>query len=293
MVRMFGPILDTLRDMGGEGKARDVMRRVADRVVTDPAERNRVLASGENAAENEVAWARNTLRVLGLLDGSAPRGVWRLTQKGWETRIDGLESADSLLREALALSRSSSRGSSRRGRARRTEAEGGDSQEDLQAVEIEELDLLEIIQALPPDGFEALCKALLHKAGFKDVEVTGRSGDGGIDGRGILELNELISYRVLFQCKRWQQPVPPREIRDFRGAIAGRTDLGIFITTGTFTRDARAEASREGVATIQLVDGEELRSLMERLEVGVKPRTVYDADLEYFRRFGYQPEAAS
>jgi restriction system protein len=145
--------------------------------------------------------------------------------------------------------------------------------------------LIDTIKELPPRGFERLCQRILRELGFAEVVVTGRSGDGGIDGHGVLQVNELVSFRVLFQCKRYQGSVGSGEIRNFRGAMSGRTDLGIFLTTGSFTADAQREAIRDGVPTIELVDRDRLVSLMEGKGIGVKPRTVYDVDLEFFEVF--------
>ena len=102
---------------------------------------------------------------------------------------------------------------------------------------------------------------------------------------GVLQVNELVSFRVLFQCKRYQGTVGSGALRDFRGAMGGRTDKGIIITTGSFSREAQAEASRDGVPPIELVDSDRLIELMQRLQIGVKPRTVYDVDHAFFRRF--------
>lgn len=145
--------------------------------------------------------------------------------------------------------------------------------------------LIDILRTLPPAGFERLCQRILRAAGFAEVEVTGRSGDGGIDGHGVLQVNELVSFRVLFQCKRYQGSVGSPEIRNFRGAMTGRTDKGIFLTTGFFSPDARREALRDGVPPIELVDADALVSLMERLGLGVRPRTVYDVDRDFFLPF--------
>ena len=86
-VRMYGPLLDALREAGGEAAPREIMQKVADKVLGGTAERDRELKSGGNAAENEVAWARNNLREAGLIDGST-RGVWKLTEDGWKARLD-------------------------------------------------------------------------------------------------------------------------------------------------------------------------------------------------------------
>ncbi len=126
---------------------------------------------------------------------------------------------------------------------------------------------------------------LLREAGFERVEVTGRSNDGGVDGIGVLQLNDLVSFSVVFQCKKWGQAVPPKEIRDLRGAMDGRAEKGIFLTTSTFSTNARAEAERPGAAPIELVDGEKLFEMFKKYELGLKPRTVYDIDFSFFEQF--------
>lgn len=103
--------------------------------------------------------------------------------------------------------------------------------------------------------------------------MTGRTGDGGIDGVGVLRI-QLISFQVLFQCKRYKDTVGASAIRDFRGAMVGRTDKGLFITTGRFTLDAKREATRDGAPPIELIDGEELCELLKQLRIGVTIETV-------------------
>ena len=125
----------------------------------------------------------------------------------------------------------------------------------------------------------------LREAGFSEVDVTRDGPDGGIDGRGILQINELVSFRVMFQCKRYKGSVGVDAIRNFQAALQGRADKGIILTTGTFTRDAEREASREGGMPVELVDGERLVALMQRLQLGVRPRTVYDVDPKFFEEF--------
>jgi restriction system protein len=126
---------------------------------------------------------------------------------------------------------------------------------------------------------------LLRESGFEKVEVTGRSGDGGIDGQGILQLNAFVSFRVLFQCKRYAGGVGPDKIRDFRGAMVGRADKGIILTTGGFTASATQEASRDGASPIELVDGHELVQLLEQLELGVRKVQAFDIDEAFFKGF--------
>ena len=144
---------------------------------------------------------------------------------------------------------------------------------------------LELLLALPPAGFERLAQRLLREAGFTQVAVTGKSGDGGIDGYGTLQINHLVTFKVLFQCKRYAKSVSSSEVRDFRGAMAGRADKGIIITTGTFTAEARREATRDGVPPIELLDGEKLIDLLENLELGLKPITTFEVSHAFFAEF--------
>jgi restriction system protein len=145
--------------------------------------------------------------------------------------------------------------------------------------------LLNLIKSLPSDGFERLSQRLLRESGFQQVVVTGKTGDGGIDGVGVLQVNPFVSFNVLFQCKRYQGAVTPSHVRDFRGAMMGRADKGIIVTTGTFTLEAKKEARRDGVPPIELVDGEALVQMFERLELGLVPRTTYDVDEKFFEDF--------
>ncbi|HSF85963.1 MAG TPA: restriction endonuclease, partial [Acidimicrobiia bacterium] len=145
--------------------------------------------------------------------------------------------------------------------------------------------LLSVLQDLPAGGFERLCQRLLREAGFEQVTVTGRSGDGGIDGIGILELNPFMSFKVLFQCKKYKGSVGASAVRDFRGAMMGRADKGLILTTGTFTADARREALRDGVPPIEMVDGDKLVTMFADLELGLEPRKTYNLVESFFDEF--------
>ena len=148
-----------------------------------------------------------------------------------------------------------------------TESGGDDAAGDWQ------VSVLDILRSMKPDAFERLCQRILRESGFAKVEVTGRVGDGGIDGAGVLRVN-LISFRVLFQCKRYSGSVGAPEIRKFQGAVVGRADKGLFITTGRFTKDAEREAVRDGAPAIDLIPGNELCDLLKSLELGVSTQTV-------------------
>ena len=145
--------------------------------------------------------------------------------------------------------------------------------------------VLEVLLRIPAAGFERLCQRLLREAGFTQVVVTGSTGDGGIDGYGTLSVNALVSFKVLFQCKRYSKAVAPSHVRDFRGAMAGPADKGIILTTGTFTAEARREASRDGVPPIELIDGEKLVDMLEQLELGLRPVKTYEIDQAFFKEF--------
>lgn len=146
-------------------------------------------------------------------------------------------------------------------------------------------EVLKVLLTLPPAGFERLSQRLLREAGFTQVAVTGQAGDGGIDGFGILQVNPLVSFKVLFQCKRYAKSVVPSQVRDFRGAMSGRADKGIIITTGTFTAEARREATRDGAPPIELIDGEKLVDMLERFELGLRPVKTYELDSSFFNEF--------
>ena len=135
---------------------------------------------------------------------------------------------------------------------------------------------------LPSATFERLAQRLLREAGFLTATVTGRSGDGGIDGIGVYRMS-LLSFPVFFQCKRYKGSVGAGAVRDFRGAMAGRGDKGLLITTGTFTSDAKVEATRDGAPPIDLIDGDRLCDLLKDYEVGVRiaARQIEDVTIDH------------
>jgi restriction system protein len=145
--------------------------------------------------------------------------------------------------------------------------------------------LVSLIQNLPAQGFEKLCKRLLTEIGIHDITITGGSGDQGIDGKGIVKLNDVVSLNIVFQCKRYRETVAPHHVRDFRGAMQGRGEKGLIITTGRFTKEAKNEANRDGVTPIELIDGDRLVNLFEKHHLGLKPVIVFEIDHEFFKGF--------
>jgi restriction system protein len=232
-----------------------------------------------------VAWARFYLTREGLLDASR-RGVWSLTERARNTSLTPEKAREIYLKWGKAFAEER-----RRRKDEQPASEEQAPEESTLATLGYREKLLELLLALPPDGFERLCQRLLREAGFVQVVVTGRTGDGGIDGYGTLQVNPLVSFKVLFQCKRYQKAVPLSQIRDFRGAMQGRADKGIMLTTGTFTADAQREATRDGVPPIELVGGQKLIDMFAQLELGLKPLTTYELDLSFFGQFKERAEA--
>lgn len=247
-IRFFKPVIEVLKESGGSGTAAETIDQTIEKMNISEKEQEATNKNGQSRVRNQVNWARLYLVRAGYLD-SSKRGIWSLTEKG--ISID-LELFDILgtFKQVQKVFRDEKKP--------KTKAEP--FEDDVVEHEIEPKDhrakLLNLIKSLPPGGFERLSQRLLRESGFQQVVVTGRSGDGGIDGMGILQVNPFMSFNVLFQCKRYQGAVTPSQVRDFRGAMMGRADKGIIITTGTFTLDAKKEARRDGVPPIELVDGD-------------------------------------
>jgi restriction system protein len=284
-VKYFAPVLDALQQLGGSGRPDEVRSVIAQRLNLSEEEQSEPLPSkAQPRFDNQVHWARFYLSKAGFLD-SSKRGVWTLTEKGQAA----LPLSDT---EARRLFREVSSTFAKAKGAKSTSVEP--SQVDDATIPIEDSssaqqnyrdELAAKLQALSPAGFERFCQRLLRESGFQEVTVTGRSGDGGIDGIGILQVNLLVSFKVLFQCKRYSGSVTVAQVRDFRGAMMGRADKGIILTTGSFTADSRKEAVRDGVPPIELVDGEKLVAMLEQLELGLKPRTTFEIDPKFFDGF--------
>jgi restriction system protein len=261
---LMNPLLSALHQLGGSGSIEEIYSKAVE-ILQLPED---VLAQPhdhEKSSLTEVgyrlAWARTYLKKFGLLENSA-RGIWSLTEKA-----RGLDSVDSseVVRFVRALDKAegSKKRSTDRTAQELTEQEGWK----------DKLSLV-LTQNLNPAAFERLVQRLLRESGFIHVEVTGRSGDGGIDGKGIARIHGFMSFHVLFQCKRYKGSVSAGEIRDFRGAMVGRADKGLFITTGSFTPAAIKEATRDGAPPIDLVDGDELAEKLKEFGLGIRTETV-------------------
>ncbi|WP_420456590.1 restriction endonuclease [Rubrivirga sp.] len=263
---MMNPLLAALRDLGGSGSISEINETAAGHLDL-PDDVLEILHNPEKSNQTEVeyrlAWARTYLKKYGVLDNSN-RGIWVIRPE--KRDVEQVDS-DEVVRFVRELSR--------REREEREAEEPEEASEDAPEEAKTWRALLHrvLTQELSPDGFERLTKRLLRESGFVQVEVTGRSGDGGVDGKGILRIGGLLSFHVVFQCKRYQGSVTSPHIRDFRGAMVGRADKGLFITTGHFTRDAVREATRDGAPPIDLIDGDLLADKLKELRLGVEVET--------------------
>jgi restriction system protein len=259
--KLFNPLLEAMRQLGGSASVSEQEDKIAEILKLSDSDAAEIHRGNRTKLSYRFAWARNYLKRAGLLENSA-RGVWALTPRG--RSVDIVDST-ALNRSVKALEPA---GESDEGAA----VEKGATSPELRWED----ETLETLKQIPPKSFEILCQRLLRESGFIQVEVTGRSGDGGIDGRGVVKLGGILSFHVIFQCKRYKDTVSASVVRDFRGAMVGRADKGLIISTGAFTREARAEAQRDGAPPLDLIDGDELvRKLKDlRLGIAVKERRV-------------------
>lgn len=280
-LRFFIPIIEVLKDLGGSGTATEVTDLVIEKLSITENEQQETLKNGVSRVRNQVAWARSYLVKSGFID-SSQRGIWTLTQKGMSAN---LTDQDVLEHFKTVQSRFTELYKKKKQKDKINNKTADESEPELVDFSDYKTELLNLLKSLSPDGFERICKRLLREAGFHQVMVTGKSGDGGIDGHGILQMNPFLSFKVLFQCKKYQGAVTPSQIRDFRGAMMGRADKGIIITTGSFTTEASKEARRDGVPPIELVDGDKLVEMFELLEIGLKPKKTYEIEEDFFEEY--------
>jgi restriction system protein len=280
-VKWMGPMLDCLRSLGGSAKPREVSDWIAESLHLSDEQREEQLKSGQERFHNQVQWARQYLVWEGLLDNER-RGIWTLTPKGWSTHISE-DDGRKLFKKWVEIHVKNRHKNAKQDSSDLVVNEGESCETPPEDGESEKL--LAVLRGLSPKGFELICKRLLHESGFEKVTVTGKSHDGGIDGSGILQINPFVSFKVLFQCKRYKGTVSRAEVGDFRNAMIGRAEKGIIITTGSFSTEAAKEANRDGAPPIELVDGELLVSMFESIQLGVKPKTIYEVDHAFFDQF--------
>jgi restriction system protein len=263
----MNPTLVAIRQLGGSGSNKEIadevikQQRIPDNVA-QKLQKNGPMTE----LEYRLAWTRTCLKIFGIVDNSQ-RGIWSITDKGYQQEsVNPDEVQDFVLAHRK---RRRIVNSGKENEAGNADLEDSELQDGLSWKE----ELLGLLRNMDPSAFERLCQRLLRESGFIEVQVTGRSGDGGIDGRGIIRFAGLIGFPVLFQCKRYEGSVTPSQIRDFHGAMTGRADRGLFITTGRFTQEAQREATRDGAPPIDLINGEMLVEKLKELKIGVTVTT--------------------
>lgn len=281
---MMLAVADALRAIGGSAKVEELDEKVIEQEGLSEEEQSFVMRGNETRPRVKyyLAWARTYLKRGGALENSA-RGVWSLTDKGFS--IKTIENTRRIYDKVQQEERERARQKRLLAKAQPDHVVDDEPEFSLsRETEPERVGnwqsvLLAALSGLSPDGFERLAQRLLREAGFTKVEVRGKSGDGGIDGVGVLRVN-LVSFQVYFQCKKWKGAVGAKEIRDFRGAMQGRADKGLFITTGHFTSQASEEATRDGATAIDLIDGERLCELLKEHKLGVRTEVVEQVRIE-------------
>jgi restriction system protein len=256
---LFNPTLNAIHKLGGSASISEIEEEVSKILNLSDEELADIHRGNTTKLSYRLAWARNYLKRYGLLENSY-HGVWALTPEGSKTTSVNKEKVKRAVKEIDI---------NKKKQQRPFEEEAEEEVKELTW----RVELLELIKNISPSSFEKLAQRILRESGFIQVEVTGKSGDEGIDGKGVVKIGGLLSFHVIFQCKRYKDTVGPAVIRDFRGSMEGRADKGLMITTGAFTRDAKKEAQRDGAKPIDLIDGEALVEKLKELELGVKVDT--------------------
>ena len=267
---LMNPLLDALFALGGSGSIDELyekvleLEKIGDTVSSVPHNPQK---SNQTEVGYRLAWARTYLKKYGFLENSS-RGIWAPTKLGKEQKHVSPQIVVKAVREA---DKAESQQKHKKAKNEQIEIDDIDTPE-AQGWREELFHLL--TTKISADAFERLTQRLLRESGFVQVEVTGRTGDGGIDGKGIARIHGFMSFHVIFQCKKYQGSVSAGEIRDFRGAMVGRADKGLFITTGTFTTAAVKEATRDGAPPIDLVNGEQLAEKLKEFQLGIKTEMI-------------------
>ncbi len=267
-IQLIEAVYQALHELGGSGSIDEIYEKVteilslSDHILSVPHNSEE---SNRTEVQYRLAWARTYLKIHGSLENSS-RGVWAIAPDRRQIQTIDAQEVVQRVRELRK------KANNQEPATNKADPIDDDSPDEAQAWR-EALHFV-LTQKLKPDAFERLIQRLLRESGFIHVEVTGKSGDGGIDGKGIARINGILSFHVIFQCKRYQGSVTAGHVRDFRGAMVGRADKGLLITTGTFTRDAVREATRDGAPPIDLIDGDQLADKLKELRIGIETRVV-------------------
>ncbi|XPV68248.1 MAG: restriction endonuclease [Halarcobacter sp.] len=274
--KLFQPTIDALQQLGGSGSISEIEEKVIEILNLTDDEINDIHKGNTTKLTYRLAWARTYLKKYGLIENSS-RGIWALTEKG----LKGQNIDDEEIRKFVVNETKNN-----------DDKDMPDEEENITINnEISKLswkeELLNVVKQMEPQAFERLCQRLLRELGFINVEVTQYSNDGGIDGKGVIRLGGVMSFHVVFQAKRYKDSVSAPVVRDFRGAMIGRADKGLIITTGTFTREAKKEAQRDGAPPIDLIDGNDFAEKLKDLKLGINIEFVETVHIkkEWFDNF--------
>lgn len=252
---LMWPVLQALTHLDGSGTNREIDERVIEILGLSEEQQAVMHKNGrQSLVEYRLLWARSVLKRVGAVENSS-RGVWAITELGRGLTQQDVKGIPAQYKKLLDVEK---------------EAKEDQPDDDSDELVIDwKSELLQAVMTMSPDGFERLASRLLREAGFTELKVTGKSGDGGIDGTGIYRPS-LVSFPIYFQCKKWSKGVGSKEVRDFRGAMSGRGERGLLITSATFTPEAKKEATRDGAPPVDLIDGDRLCDLLKEYQLGVK-----------------------
>jgi restriction system protein len=283
-VKWFGPVLDALRALGGSATPKEITQWIGEELkVSEEILNERYEKSGILKFPNQLAWARQYLVWEELL-ASSKRGVWALSPKGWNTKLDEKKSYEIFLKWVKIQA------DLREGKESEIEVEKiistqEENEPDGSNTKLQ-LSLIEVLQNLSPTGFEHLCGRLLREYDFENIEISQQSHDGGIDGYATLKLNPFVNMSVYFQCKRYAGTVPTEKVQAFIGVMETNkrsVEKGLFITTGSFAK-AAIDIEKNNIK-LELIDGDKLVEMFEEVELGVKPKTIYEPDMTFFEQY--------
>ena len=281
-LELVEPTFSALVELGGSATISEIYERVVamlnlpDSVIDEPHKGD---ASQQTELEYQLAWARTRLKNYGAIANSK-RGVWMITPEFADKTSISRSDVTEHIKKTKLVGKTDAE-------AEKILSDGDPTNDGIDAPEELEpwkTELADTLHNMNPYAFERLAMLLLRECGFSQVRVTKKSGDGGIDGTGKLRINGIFSFNVAFQCKRYTGSVSAGDIRDFRGSLTTDIEKGIFITTGTFTRAAREEASNAGKQQIDLIDGTEFIGKLIEYRLGVKEKTIYEVDKAFFEK---------
>lgn len=282
-VQWFNPLLEALKELGGSASPDEASTKVAELEKVSEEILNQTISSGASRFHNQVCWARQYLVWEGYIDSSI-RGIWKLTEKG-QNAVLTFDSAYELFVKWNKIN--SANRKARKNSSIEKEIDEEEIDDDSSVFVDYKAQVLNYLRTMSPKNFERFCLYLLRVNNFENLVLTGKSHDEGIDGIGVLKINPFVSFKVLFQAKRYKEGnnISRDKIGDFRNAMIGRADKGIFITTSKFTQEAIKEANRDGAPQIELVDCDKLVKMLETSKLGLKPITTYEVDLNFFQQY--------